>query len=63
MRQGNVFTRVCHSVHRHPPGRQTPPQPGQADTPSGQTPIGQTPPPQVTATAVDFTHPIGMHSF
>ena len=37
------------SVHAeiHPPGRQPP---------------GQTPPPQQTATAVDGTHPTGMHS-
>ena len=72
LRQGNVFTPVCHSVHkggsasvhagidplgRHPPG-QTPPQ---ADTPLGRPP-GQITPPQQTATAAHGTHPTGMHS-
>ena len=50
------------SRHTHPSGRHP-----QADTPLGRhtpqadTP-GQTPPPPKTATAVDGTHPTGMHS-
>ena len=32
------------------------------NTPLGRHPPGQTPPPQQTATAVDGTHPTGMHS-
>ena len=45
LRQGNVFTSVCHSVHRgdslgRPPPEQTPP----ADIPPGRQPPGQTPP-------------------
>ena len=48
--QGNIFTRVCHSVHRggsasglgrHPP-QQTPPP--LADTPRADTPGADTPP-------------------
>ena len=103
MRQGNVFTPVCHSVHGegalgvcipactgqgcvcipactgqgcvcisartgqggvyHPWGRQ-PPTPW-ADTPHTlgrlPTPLGRHPPPPTT-TAVDGTHPTGIHS-
>ena len=71
LRQGNVFTPVCHSVHmgvfasvhaeihtpwqtplaRHPPFRHS----------LRRHPPGQTPP-QQTTTAVDGTHPTGMHS-
>ena len=45
LRQGNVFTRVYHSVHggvagRHPPGR----NPSSADTPLGRHPLGRHPP-------------------
>ena len=47
LQEGNVFTPVCHSVHRrclpHPPGRHPPRQtPPWADTPPGQTPPGWT---------------------
>ena len=56
------------SRHPHPPGQtpweDTPPgrhPPGKTPPPSGQTPPGQTPHP-LTATAVDGTHPTGMHS-
>ena len=65
--QGNVFTGICHSVHR---GRGC-----VADTPSGQTPLGRHPPgthtlpsacwdtpPPRAATAANGTHPTGMHS-
>ena len=58
--QGNIFTPVCHSVHRggvclsyqtppsrHPPGADTPPReqtPPGADTPQSKHPLEQTPP-------------------
>ena len=40
--QGNIFTPVCHSVHRGACLRQTPPEqtPTGSDTPPGQTPPG-----------------------
>ena len=74
--QGNVFTHVCHSIHRgvagrHSPGQTPPPRqtpPPWADTPQADTsswadtPWAWADPPQVTATAVDGTHPTGMHS-
>ena len=41
-------------------GRQTPP--GQADTPAQADPLGRHPPPTKMTTAVDGTHPTGMHS-
>ena len=50
LRQGSVFTSVCHSVHRHPP---------RADTPQTDTRL---PPRPETATAADGTRPTGMHS-
>ena len=50
----------------HPPPRQTPTSPGRhpppRQTPPGRHPLGRHPPPQQTATAVDGTHPTGMHS-
>ena len=61
LRQGNVFTPVCHSVHRgglsHPP-RQTPPSP---------TPLGRNPPPLEQCMLgygqqAGGTYPTGMHS-
>ena len=78
LRQGNVFTSICHSVQRaggsgrHPP-LQTPPgqTPPWVDIPlgrhhPGQTSPWQTPtrqtPPKQTATEADGTHPTGMHS-
>ena len=61
MRQGNVFTGVCHSVYRregvcgwHAPWADTP------STPTAQCMLGYTPPP--VATAADGTHPTTMHS-
>ena len=53
LRKGNVFTPVCHSVHR-----------GEVDTPPGGHPLppGIHPFPFETATAADDTHPTGMHS-
>ena len=62
LRQGNVFTSVCHSVHRgclggHPPradtslGRQPPGQTHRVDTPLGRQPPGQTPLPGQTLLA------------
>ena len=74
LREGNVFTPVCHSVHRaggvylsacwdtHTPG-QTPlgkHPTGQTHTPGRTRPPGRHPPPAVTA--ADGTHPTGMHS-
>ena len=63
--RGNVFTPVCHSVHRNP--RQTPPR----QTPPARHPLGRIPradthqlvrhPPE-TATAADGTYPTGMNS-
>ena len=49
LRQGNVFTPVCHSVHRdgagrYPLGRHPPADPPPGQTPPGRTPAGQTPP-------------------
>ena len=49
LRQGNVFTSVCHSVHRgclggHPPGRHLPGQTAPWADPQGRHPIGQTTP-------------------
>ena len=70
LRQDNVFTPVCHSVHRGvsaTPG-QTPPQ---ADTPPGQTPptqcmLGYTHPPVQCMLGYGQqavgTHPTGMHT-
>ena len=65
LQQGNVFTCVCHSVHKaggvclsacwdtHPPW---------ADTPQcADTPVGRHPP-QQTATATGSMHPTGIHS-
>ena len=70
--QGNIFTPVCHSVHRGegvclsacwdttPPRDQTPPGPPRADTPREQTsPSDQTPAYGLRAVG---THPTGMHS-
>ena len=67
LQKGNVFTCVCHSVHKaggclpqcmlgytSPLGRHT----LMRRHPSGQTP----PPPQQTATAAGGMHPTGMHS-
>ena len=61
--QGNIFTPVCHSVHRggggvpdqvHPPGtRYTPPGPG---TPPGTR---YNPPPRTRYTPPDQVHPPG----
>ena len=70
LRQGNVFTGFCHSVHRgvsgrdppgrHPLGRHLPGRhPGQA--PPGRHPPRRHPPRQ-TATAADGRHPAGIHS-
>ena len=63
LQKGNVFTSVCQEFC--PPGwtRQTPTR----QTPLGRHPPGrhtprQTHPSQQTATAVDGTHPTGMHS-
>ena len=63
--KGDVYTRICHSVHggtdttlgrqllgRHPPRQ---------DTLLGQTPSRQTPPPKM-ATSVDSVHPTGRSS-
>ena len=61
-REGNVFTPVCHSVHRG-----CIPACIGADTLSGQTPpwsdtpLGRHHPPQ-TATPADGTHPTVMHT-
>ena len=53
LQQGNVFTPVCHSVHRgvsatplgrHPLGRHPPGQTPPVRHPPGQTPPGQAPP-------------------
>ena len=56
LRQGNVFTPVCHSVHRGsaiPPWADTPGQTPPRQTPPRQTPPGQTPPGQIL--------PLGRH--
>ena len=53
---------VC-PLGRHPPRADTPradTTPGQ--TPPGRHPLGRHPPPGQTVTAVDGTHPTGMHS-
>ena len=73
--QGNVFTPVCHSVHRvsvsGPGGSATSLR---ADTPQGRKPLGRPPrqtPPGQTPPAQSMlgygqqaigTHPTGMHS-
>ena len=76
--QGNIFTPVCHSVHRGggsasvhagippPPGAGTPPW-EQAHTPGSRHPPGPgTPPPGKQTRAYGLraagTHPTGMHS-
>ena len=57
--QGNVFTHVCHSVHRgsatHTHTHTSVQKPPWADTPPGRHPHGQTPPLQ--ATPPQPTHP------
>ena len=65
LRQGNVFTPVCSSVHRgvcHPSPGQTPPgrhppgqKPPQADTPPAQCMLGY-------GQQAGGTHPTGMYS-
>ena len=85
MRQGSVFTPVCHSVHRgvsapvhagiYPPGQTLAPwsnipcpmHAGIHPPPPAQCILGYTPRCPVhagidMATAVDGTHPTGMHS-
>ena len=62
--QGNIFTPVCHSVHRgglpqcmlgyHPPGPGTPPP--------EQTPQEQTPPPRAADTPPGTRHPPGANT-
>ena len=63
LRKGNVFTSVCQEFCSQGGGVHHAPW---ADTPPGQTHPEQTPPrtdtPRQTATAVDGTHPTGMHS-
>ena len=68
---GKVYTHwKTLPLGRHPqadtPLRQTPPRQTspsrQTPLPIRQTPRRQTPPPHETATAVDGTHPTGMHS-
>ena len=77
LQQGNVFTPVCHSVHRgsgRPPQEQTPrlaadTLPG-ADTPLGADTLPGADPPQPPRAVhagrygqqVDGTHPTGMHT-
>ena len=63
--QGNIFTPVCHSVHRGVSARENPPC--QGEPPWDQTPRDQTPlPPGEQTAAYDQratgTHPTGMHS-
>ena len=65
--RSNVFTRVCHSVHRGVSGRPPPGRHPPRQTPTlGRHPPRQTPPypptPPVMATAADDTHPTGMYS-
>ena len=76
MRQGSVFTPVCHSVHGgvsapvhagiHPLGRHPPAQCMLGYTPPAQCILEYTPRPVHAgihmATAADGTHPTGMHS-
>ena len=65
--QGNIFTPVCHSVHRggvlpqcmlgyHPPWDQADP-PGSDPPGTRQTPLDQTPPPETRQTPPDQTPP------
>ena len=62
--EGNVFTPVCHSVHggclADTPWADT----ALADTPwaDNRPPPDRHPTPRQTVTAVDGTHPTGMHS-
>ena len=75
--QGNIFTPVCHSVHRGGLPSRRPPLAGspllEGGTPPGrETPLGRRPPagrtpreggtPPPTATAAGGTHRTGMHS-
>ena len=76
LRQGNVYTPVCHSVHKgegvsgsHSPGQTSPGQTfphGQTlalgrHTPQADIPSAD-PPPRQTATAADGMHPTGIYS-
>ena len=57
LREGNVFTPVCHSVHR---GKVY--TPGKTLSPLGRhPPSGQTPPPEM-ATEAGGAHPTGVQS-
>ena len=66
LRQGNVFTPVCHSVHRGDLPHPRADTPSCSDTPPGQTPPRQTPPAQCMlgyGQQAGGTHRTGMHFY